>query len=102
MAQDVDWAAPIRGVSGKIFSLWRRNHAKKIASVAAWLIGQSSEPIASSRYILILSRPAIRSLVTETNQAGAPAAPWGMQHAKPFVKAGRGLKDSQGDRVQID
>ena len=27
----------------------------------------------------ILSRPAVASLVIDTNQAGTPASPWGMQ-----------------------
>ena len=46
-----------------------------MAKVATWAMGESSDPIASSRYIRMMSRPSVTSRMTERNQAGAPAAP---------------------------
>ena len=46
-----------------------------MAKVATCAMGEASNPIKSSRYIRVLSRPAITRRMTDTNQAGEPAAP---------------------------
>ena len=46
-----------------------------MAKVATCAMGEASDPIASSRYIRMLSRPSVTRRMADTNQAGEPAAP---------------------------
>ena len=47
----------------------------KSSKVATRMIEEASDPMASSRYIRMLSRSPVTNRMTETNQAVAPAAP---------------------------
>ena len=46
----------------------------------------------------MLSRPAVKSLMSETNQAGAGGA---LGHTEPFVESVGGAEGSQGDSIWV-
>ena len=42
-------------------------------------MGESSDPIASSKGVWIVSRAAVTRSITQTKQAGTLAVPWGIR-----------------------
>ena len=82
LRDDVAQKLDSRGSDGVLFGensdLWGRKRARKAVEVATWLMGESSDPIASLRDIWIMSRAAVRS-ITQTKEAGTLAAPRGIR-----------------------
>ena len=72
-------AAPIEFYSEKVPICEGVKRARKKARVATFLMGESSDPIASSRGIWIMSRVVVTRSITQTKQAGTLAAPWGIR-----------------------
>ena len=60
MAQDLDSRGSDRVLFGESSNLWGRKRARKAARVATYLMGESADPIASSKDIWIMSRAAAR------------------------------------------
>ena len=80
VAQELDSRGSDRVSFGESSDLWGRKRARKAVRVATKLMEESSDPIASSRDIWIMSRAAVtRSITTQTKQAGTLAAPWGIR-----------------------
>ena len=61
-------------------------------------MGQSSEPIASSRYMRMLSRPAVTS---DRNEPGRGAGGV-LGHTEPFIESVGGAEGSHGDSIRVD
>ena len=86
-----------RVLFGESSDLWGRKCARKAARVATYLMRESSDPIASSRDIWIMSRAAVTRSITQTKQAGGA-----LGHTQPFVKFVGGAESSQGDSIRVD
>ena len=63
-------------------------------------MGESSDPIASSGDIWIMSRAAVTRSIKQTKQAGTPEASWGIRsHSFKFVG---GAESTQGYNIRVD
>ena len=63
-------------------------------------MGGSSDPIASSRDIWIMSRAVVTRSITQIEQAGTLVAPWGIH--SHFLSPLGVLKALRGDNIRVD
>ena len=77
--QELDSRGSDRVFFGERSDLWGRKRGRKAATVATYLMGESSDTISSSRNIWIMLRAAGTRSITQTKEAGTTAAPWGVR-----------------------
>ena len=95
VAQELDSRGFDQVLFGESSDLWGRKRARKAARVATLLMGESSDPIESSKDIWIMSKAAVTRSITQLKQAGTSAAPWGIRsHSLSPLRAQKAVRES--------